>query len=139
MERFAVVSIVVVILSAAALLALVERRDPPQSPVAAITSASQDRNHHRLLCENFNACSAALQYPQLRVFMDGRADPYPLNIWRSYISVIRVNPLWAQMVQYYGADVLLAARGSPFSQAVAANTKWHTRFQDAAFVLYVRN
>lgn len=139
MERFAVVSIVVVILSAAALLALVERRDPPQSPVAAITSASQDRDHHRLLCENFNACSAALQYPQLRVFMDGRADPYPLNIWRSYISVIRVNPLWAQKLQHYGADLLLASRGSPFSQAVAANPNWRTRFQDAAFVLYVRN
>lgn len=139
MERFAIVSSGIAIASAAVFLFWHQRYEPPQTPFAAMTRLSADRAPHRLFCENFNACSAALQYPQLGVFIDGRADPYPLSVWRSYVSIIRLNPSWDRTLQQYGVDAVLASRGSSFANALAVDTSWHSAFHDAGFIVYVRN
>jgi hypothetical protein len=68
--------------------------------------------------------------------MDGRADPYPLRVWRSYISVIRVEPSWQGVLRSYGVDTVLAARGSPLATALAKETNWRPSFTDGAFVVF---
>jgi hypothetical protein len=136
MERFALVSMSVAIMASTLLLARLAREQPPRTPFAAIASLGARGDHRRLFCENFNACSAALQYPSVRVFMDGRADPYPLNVWRSYISVIRIQPSWEQVLRSYRVDAILASRGSPLATALAKETNWKLSFKDDAFVVF---
>ncbi len=99
MERFALVSIGVAYRGLRSMLARVTLEEPPRTPSAAIASLAAGGQQQRLFCEDFYACSAALQYPSMHVFMDGRADPYPLSVWRSYMSVVRVEPQWRQILK----------------------------------------
>ncbi|HVR46032.1 MAG TPA: hypothetical protein VMT95_05295 [Candidatus Binatia bacterium] len=136
MERFALISIGVAIAVSTLLLAQLQRVTPPRTPFAAISSLGTAAQPSRLLCENFNACSAALDYPQVKVFMDGRADPYPLDIWKSYISIIRVEPLWRRSLDRYRVSAVLATRGSRLATAIAKQPGWKRSFQDRAFVVF---
>ncbi len=136
MERFAFISIGVAIVASSFLLAGVIREEPPRTPSAAIASLGADRQQQRLFCENFYACSAALQYPSLHVFIDGRADPFPLSVWRSYIAVVRVEPPWQHILKTYGVDAVLASRGSRLATALGADAGWKPSFEDPSYVVF---
>ena len=82
---------------------------PP--PLAAIERLAADGAPHRLFCENFTWCSAALQHPTLRVFIDGRCDAYPLPVWRRYVATIQTRPAWSSDLSRYGVDAVIAGRG----------------------------
>jgi hypothetical protein len=135
MERFALVSIGIAILASALLLARIERLEPLPSPAEAIASLGTDGRQLRLFCEDFYACSPALLYPSLRVFMDGRADPYPLGVWRSYVSVIKVESQWKRVLKSYDVDAVLASRGSRLASALRGEG-WKPTFEDRSFVVY---
>ena len=136
MERFALVTVSIAIIASTLLLARIAREQPPRTPFAAIASLGQNGDRRRLFCENFYACSAALNYPSIRLFMDGRADPYPLRVWKSYISVIRTEPSWRRILRAYDVDSILATRGSPLATALAKDTDWKISFSDGAFVVF---
>jgi hypothetical protein len=136
MERFALVSMGVAVLASSALLAAVTRQEAPRTSAAAVKSLVNRGRQHRLFCENFAACSAALQYPSVRVFMDGRADPYPLRVWRAYIAVIRLEPSWRSILRSYGVDAVLASRGSRLATALGNESGWKPSFEDRSFVVF---
>ena len=73
-------------------------------------------------------------YPSLRVFMDGRADPYPLSVWRSYLSVIRLTPSWQGVLGELWSRRCARARGSRFAAALSKETRTGDRsFEDGGF------
>ena len=90
------------------------REEPPRTPSAAIASlGTPTAAQRRVFCENFYACSAALQYPSLRVFIDGRADPYPL----ARVALVHLGDtgravVAGRILKTYGVDAVLASRGS---------------------------
>lgn len=138
LERFAIVASCLAFALTGFAYAATNRVAPPTVPVAAIASLAAGGAPKRLFCEDFTDCSLALQYPNVRVFMDGRCDPYPLPIWRQYVATIRVTPQWQQTLQRYGINAVVAPRASALSKAIAAQSRWRVRFRDAAFVLYER-
>jgi hypothetical protein len=137
MERFAFVSSGIAIALVALMTALHQRQGPSQTPLGAIARLSVSKTPHRIFCENFSQCSAALQYPQLHVFIDGRADPYPPAVWRTYISIVRLEPSWDQRLERYGVDAVLASNGSRLADALASAPEWRAAFHDRGFVLYL--
>lgn len=137
-ERFGVAASAITMASCALIFALLQPRMPPRIPIDALAFLSANEGQRRLFCEDFSACSAALQYRSLRVFIDGRADPYPLPIWKSYIAVIRLEPQWHRILREYGVNAVVAPRGSAFAGALASSSSWVLAFHDAAFVAYVR-
>ncbi|MGZ3517852.1 MAG: hypothetical protein ACXWNK_10400 [Vulcanimicrobiaceae bacterium] len=138
MEPAALTSLCVAVVLSGLFLAWNQRHEPPRLPNAAISSLATNRGGHRVFCENFTWCSMALQYPNLRVFMDGRCDPYPVEIWKSYMSAVTVRRSWNVSLQRYGVDAVLASRGSRLSEALAADASWRASFQDSRFVVYLR-
>ncbi len=136
MERFALVSIGVAVMGSALFLARLQSLEPPPTSVAAIASLGDAGAPRRVFCEDFYACSAALGYPSLRVFIDGRADPYPLSVWRSYLSVIRLTPSWRRILGEYGVDAVLASRGDPFAVALSREPDWRRSFEGDGFVVF---
>lgn len=132
----ALVAIGVAIVISAFALHYDQRTSPPVLPVAAVESLGRDRATHRLFCENFSWCSIALQYPSLRVFMDGRCDPYPVTVWKQYIATITVRRSWAQLLRGYQVDSIVAQRGSRLANALGKDAGWKPSFQDRAFVVY---
>lgn len=113
-----------------------QQNDPPRLPTAAMASLTRDGRDHRVLCENFTWCSLALQHADLRVFLDGRCDPYPLAVWRQYISAIKVDRGWRRPLADYRVDRVIASRGSRLARALSRSAKWHRTYQDARFVVF---
>jgi hypothetical protein len=132
----ALVAIFIAIAVSAVALIYDQRTEPPRLPVAAMASLAQDRATHRLLCENFTWCSVALQYPNVRVFMDGRCDPYPLQVWKRYIATITLGKSWARRLSEDQVDSVIAQRGSRLAAALASRAGWKSSFEDASFVVY---
>ena len=138
MEAFALTAICIAILLSGILLLWDQRVSPPRLPIAAIESASADHSDRRVFCEDFAWCSVALLYPRLRVFIDGRCDPYPVNVWRSYIATINVSDSWDETLQRYRIDTVIVARSSRFARALASDASWRRSFEDAAYAVYTR-
>ncbi|MEO6834361.1 MAG: hypothetical protein ABI231_00405 [Candidatus Tumulicola sp.] len=139
LEPAAIASIGAAVTLSALLLAWEQRHEPPRLPTAAMASLAADRANRRVFCENFTWCSLALQYRNLRVFMDGRCDPYPLHIWKSYISAITLRKPWTWQLRRYRVDAVLAQRGSPFARAMAKDRSWRTSFKDPGYVVFRRD
>ncbi|HKU81229.1 MAG TPA: hypothetical protein VJP76_03590 [Candidatus Tumulicola sp.] len=138
MEPFAIVAIAVVLAINGLTLVAIQRVEPPVLPVAAVAHLANGGQASRLLCEDFSHCSLALQYPNVRIFMDGRCDPYPVSVWKSYLTMVRARSDWQAALARYGVDAVVARRSGRLSAALASSGSWHRAYRDASFVLYKR-
>lgn len=108
-------------------------------PRAAVERLAHAPGMHNLYCEDFAWCSLALNERNIRTFIDGRCDPFPPGVWNQYLAVQRVTPVWSKVLDRDGVNSVLARRGYPLAQAMAARAGWHMFFRDHRYVLYLRN
>lgn len=87
-------------------------------PVATFQTIAALPGEHRVYCYDFAICSIALDYPNLRVLMDGRADPYPLHIWTDWDAIRRASPGWQSLLDKYAIDAVVVARRSKLERAL---------------------
>lgn len=137
-EPIAITNILIVLAIAMRSVTQTQLREPPQLPVAAIASVGAAGREGRLFCEDFSWCSIALSYPNLRVFMDGRCDPYPLSIWRRYIATVNAGPEADKTLDDYAVDTVVAKRDGALAKLLASNSRWHTAFSDRAYTVFRR-
>lgn len=138
LQRFAFVAIGTALVFTALALWLVRRDAAPTVPMAAISRVAADGGAKRVFCENFNDCSLALQYPNLRVFMDGRCDPYPLPVWKSYMDVIHLRGAWRTTLLRYGVSTVVALEAGRLAHAIDLRGGWRRTFDDGTFVVFSR-
>jgi hypothetical protein len=111
---------------------------PPSLPTVAMATLAHDGSEHRVFCEDFTWCSVALQYADLRVFIDGRCDPYPLPVWQRYIDVVQAKPQSRTILASYGVDAVVAKRDGALARDLEA-PPWHVAARDRAYVLFRRD
>jgi hypothetical protein len=111
-----------------------EQRMPVQE-VFALTKIPGER---RVFCSNFAWCSFFLGYPHVRVFLDGRADPYPLRVWKDYAGIAFVQPNWMKLLNDYKVDSVIDKHYSDLDQALELSNKWQDAFHDSTFRLWLR-
>ena len=136
LEPVALAAIALAVGLSALALTRLQRDEPARLPIAAIASLAADKSGHRLLCENFTWCSVALDYPVLRVFIDGRCDAYPLAVWQEYLTVIRGRDAWAGPLKAYRVDSVIAERGSTLAIALENAPRWESAYRDAQYVVF---
>lgn len=107
-------------------------------PAAAIRSIAQRPGTHRLLCENFNWCSLALRYPNVRVFVDGRTDAVPPRVWSDYVAISRVHPDWSSRAARYNVDAIVVDKAQPLAQALRTRRDWLQAYGDARYAVFTR-
>ena len=107
-------------------------------PQRAISTLAAAPGVHKLYCEDFAWCSMALPEKNLRVFLDGRCDPFPPAVWRAYLDVERVTPRWSGVLDAYSVDAVLAKAGRPLAQVLALRSGWRVFYRDAGYVVYTR-
>jgi hypothetical protein len=137
LEPAALVAICFAMVLSGVELLIAQRIGPPRLPIAAISSLN-DGAQHRVLCENFTWCSLALGQSNLRVFIDGRCDPYPLSVWRDYTNVIAMKPRVSPL-QRYRVDTVVAGRASRLAKTLESNSAWKQTFQDQDYVVLRRD
>jgi hypothetical protein len=123
----------------------IARKAPPQTrnlPVSAIAALDRMPGTHSLLCSDFAWCALELPpnggMPRNRVFLDGRADPYPVAVWRDFINIVRLEPGWSAQLVAYNVDAVLVKNDAPLSQALGLTSGWRVAYADEAFKLYLR-
>jgi hypothetical protein len=88
-------------------------------------------------CADFAWCSLAVGKPNVSVFLDGRADPYPIAVWDDFLTILRPEPLWQSTVKKHGIDTLVVARDSDLDQVVARTPGWRQTYVDKKYRVWI--
>jgi hypothetical protein len=106
----------------------------------ARTLLAQARTVPRVFCEDFAWCSMFLSESHpAQFFMDGRADPYPVGVWREYRTVIDGNTGWAQILDAQRVDAVLVRRDSALDSLLADRAGiWRVIAVDGRSRMYVK-
>ena len=109
-------------------------------PTHAIERAAAIPGRHRLFCADFTWCSLALGSPSLGVFVDGRADPFPLPLWKAMTDIVALRPRWREELDAYRIDEVLVQNDAPLDQALSRlPAQWHRASDDGAYRLWHRD
>jgi hypothetical protein len=107
-------------------------------PKTAIASLAGIPGMHNLYCEDFAWCSLALEERNLRTFIDGRCDPFPKRVWRDYLAVERVSPVWNRVLKNWNVDSVLVDKNNSLAQALALERDWHLFYRDRRYEVFLR-
>jgi hypothetical protein len=105
----------------------------------ALAALARQPGAHRVLCTDFAWCGLLVGKPNVRVFLDGRADPYPERVWNDYLEIARLRPQWQQKLADYRVDAIVAGRDVPLDQALAAAGGWRAAYADKRYRLWLRS
>lgn len=77
--------------------------------------------------------------PDYPVFVDGRIELYPLEIWQDYMAISSAQPGWEEKVLGYGVQTLFLSPVEQAGLAAAAQDSplWQMVYRDAAAVIFV--
>jgi hypothetical protein len=101
--------------------------DPPVASIAALAALPGE---HNLLCTDFSRCAYALGQDDIKVFLDGRADPFPPEVWDGFVSVAGMGPGWPETLDHFKVNALLVYKADPLSAAVKGMPNWQEVPQD---------
>jgi len=106
----------------------------------AIGSLDSLAGERRLFCADFAWCGLAVGKPNVRVFLDGRADPYPLTVWTDFDRIARLRPSWREALARYDVDTIVVSKDAPLDQALALGVPraWRSTYADKNFRVWVR-
>ncbi|HZY99316.1 MAG TPA: hypothetical protein VFE36_07060 [Candidatus Baltobacteraceae bacterium] len=94
---------------------------PPVATFERISALGPDR---RVFCYDFSTCSIALDYPNLRVFIDGRADPYPLWVWNDFNDIRTAKSDWRWLLDYFAVDTVVVKVDDRLDKALRTRRGW---------------
>jgi hypothetical protein len=94
---------------------------------------------HRIFCADFAWCSLALGQPRERIFLDGRADPYPRAVWEDFATLVRVSGGWRATLARRDINAVVVKAGTPLDQALALDGDWHAAYADKTYRLWLRS
>jgi len=112
--------------------------DPSVAPTAALAALERLPGRHDVFCTDFAWCSALLGQARDRVFLDGRADPYPPAVWDDYSTIVRLKPQWRARLRARGVDLVLVARAMPLEQVLAGSPDWSAVYSDPTYRIWRR-
>jgi hypothetical protein len=115
-----------------------ESRRADNVAARAIASVVASPGEHRLLCADFSWCGLAVGSANTRVFLDGRADPYPAAVWDDYLAVVRLHRDWARTLRRRAVDAVVVDRASALDRVLAFDPGWHSTYEDASYRVWQR-
>ncbi|MFA0730943.1 MAG: hypothetical protein LKKZDAJK_002080 [Candidatus Fervidibacter sp.] len=76
---------------------------------------------------------------RLKVFVDGRADFYPLKVMRDFMAAYSGSARWRKVLEGYGVTLVLAPPDAPIVNLLQlVPDEWQTIYRDRRTVLLVR-
>lgn len=109
-------------------------------PFGTVKLLAAHAGEHRLLCAEYSWCSVALGQGATRIFLDGRADPYPPKVWEAFGVITHARPGWRNDLALYDVNAVIAWRGGFFESQMQALPDWYelTDTGDACCVLFLK-
>ncbi len=107
-------------------------------PVRAITALASVPGMHNLYCEDFAWCSLALSHRNLREFIDGRCDPFPLEVWKDYETIYGAKGHWRDALDRRSVDAVVVDKKRALARALPLWHSWRLVYSDTTYRLFVR-
>ncbi len=107
-------------------------------PRQDISTLSDTGRNYRLYCQDFAWCSLGLGEPHIRVFLDGRCDPYPQRVWDDYLTVERGSSKWKSVLDKYRVNAVLVKRDTPLESLMRTQRNWTVFYRDREFEIFTR-
>jgi len=130
-------AICVTLLAGVTEMRLWQRTNAPAGSAQLIAQLAALPGTHRLLCQDYAWCGVAVGAPRIRVFLDGRADPYPLRVWDAAFRIAHGSAGWQAALQSYGVDAIVARRDTRLSTALRRAARWRTAGTSGSYELFV--
>ena len=92
----------------------------------------------RLFCNDFAWCGMLVGLPRVRVFLDGRGDPFPARVWADY-KIIHLEEGWNAALARNGLDTVLIARTDALAPRIAHSASWLRVYRDGTYEVYRRS
>jgi hypothetical protein len=115
-----------------------EARRDDHLPTAALAALGKLPGEHRLFCWDFAWCSFDARTPRTRIFLDGRSDAYPIDVWRDFAAIAAPRPNFRERIAARGIDAIVTERGAALDAALHALPEWHDAFSDAKYRLWIK-
>lgn len=115
-----------------------EARRDEHFPTAALAALGKLPGEHRLFCVDFAWCSFDARTPRTRIFLDGRSDAFPIDVWRDFAAIAAPRPNFRERIAVRGVDAIVTERGAAIDAALHALPEWRDAFSDAKYRLWVR-
>jgi hypothetical protein len=77
-------------------------------------------------------------YPQVRVYIDGRADIYGDAFILDYLSIYNAEPGWEGKLNGQDIKTVLVESNAPLADALRQSPDWHVTFSDKLSTIFVR-
>jgi hypothetical protein len=77
-----------------------------------------------------------LNYPDQKVFMDGRTDFYGQEVGDKYLAVLYAKPEWEEILKEYKIDLVLTPPSKPLATVLAMTDGWEQIDGDEDALLY---
>jgi hypothetical protein len=131
-------ALVMALIVAGVLLRDVPKAGDDELAGSAIAALARTPGEHRVLCADFAWCGRIVGMPHERVFLDGRADPYPQSVWDDFATISFLRPAWRERLAARGVDSIIVGRGAALDQALARDAHWRAAFADKRYRLWLR-
>jgi hypothetical protein len=77
-------------------------------------------------------------YPQQKVFIDGRSDYFQQGVGNEYLRIIGAGAGWGQILEKYRVGLALVPTDVPLAEAMRADPAWKVIDQDSQAILFRR-
>jgi len=77
-------------------------------------------------------------YPRLQVFIDPRADCYPLEVFYDYLAMHRVDGDWKQVLDRFRINTIAYPQDSELARALRLEPDWRQGYADGQAVVYLK-
>jgi hypothetical protein len=77
-------------------------------------------------------------WPQIEVFIDGRADMYSKEHTDEYLKVVSVKRGWQEILKKYDIRCIIYNNGSPLSNVLLETDDWHLIYSDPVANIFVK-
>ena len=114
--------------------------DPEKKPVAATEFLKQEHISGNMFNnEEFGDYIIYANYPQYRVFIDGRNDMYGAKHVQDYIRVISLGFGWKEILKEHNINWIFYNADSLLSRYLLKRQDWHLIYADMVAHIYVRD
>jgi hypothetical protein len=104
----------------------------------AMASIAALPGERRIFCADFAWCGLAIGAPRQRIFLDGRADPYPKSVWDDFVAIARVHQDWLARLDARGVNTVVTQTDAGLDDALARTRGWRRSYGDASYRVWVR-
>jgi hypothetical protein len=113
--------------------------DSARFPVHAVDEIAADHSQEPILCpDSWGGYLIFRLWPGTKVVVDDRHDLFGQAVLQKYLTAVRVEPGWNQVLEEWNVRRVLMPNGSALANILRETPEWRVAYDDSTAVLLVR-